>query len=205
MTDFLGTVSTFSPRMWGCSARWLCGGGSFEVFPTYVGMFRRRGASVSSCPCFPHVCGDVPRTVWLPTPRVGFSPRMWGCSARARPRRSGAAVFPTYVGMFRCQAWRNSSGCGFPHVCGDVPPLADLYFWGAEFSPRMWGCSERVWSLLRYCPVFPTYVGMFLASTRVRGRYSSFPHVCGDVPFNSVRVPFPRAFSPRMWGCSVGC
>ena len=36
-------IGQFSPRMWGCSAWCRCFTSFFRVFPTHVGMFRRRG------------------------------------------------------------------------------------------------------------------------------------------------------------------
>ena len=102
----LPASSVFSPRMWGCSLAGTGGGRGSMVFPTYVGMFRRRGRTPESPRCFPHVCGDVPSARPAAPPVPPFSPRMWGCSEHDRFSRHRLDVFPTYVGMFRSMAMR---------------------------------------------------------------------------------------------------
>ena len=173
------------------------------VFPTYVGMFRRATAPRNPRSGFPHVCGDVPVDGGVELRHGAFSPRMWGCSGDRGEKVCAAPVFPTYVGMFRASGGSASRAPGFPHVCGDVPCFSNGQVSGAEFSPRMWGCSGGEHVAPVRGVVFPTYVGMFRPCTWPRPRPRSFPHVCGDVPYLDESGSGTRTFSPRMWGCSA--
>ena len=192
----------FSPRMWGCSELGGVGAGGKNVFPTYVGMFRRTTSRSSTRTRFPHVCGDVPSQLAFRAVSAGFSPRMWGCSEGRGGGAQVAGVFPTYVGMFRVSTVGCDWGPRFPHVCGDVPARFIKVSIDRQFSPRMWGCSGGRAAWNRGSPVFPTYVGMFRRGAMASRSGSRFPHVCGDVPARPANgKPFPE-FSPRMWGCS---
>ncbi len=91
----------FSPRMWGCSAGRAGTYARPRVFPTHVGMFRRRRDRKTADMRFPHACGDVPMRRCSVRHADVFSPRMWGCSAPTTPGRDRRSVFPTHVGMFR--------------------------------------------------------------------------------------------------------
>ena len=115
----------FSPRMWGCSGVKHGETAPGAVFPTYVGMFRRSPTSTSGARSFPHVCGDVPSEYGRYYDTAQFSPRMWGCSLRQRGCGGAIRVFPTYVGMFLSTLSGYRSPVRFPHVCGDVPLVAD--------------------------------------------------------------------------------
>ena len=50
----------FSPRMWGCPGHRRLPLRPRDVFPTHVGMFRRRRGRFRRHQSFPHACGDVP-------------------------------------------------------------------------------------------------------------------------------------------------
>ncbi len=120
-------VSEFSPRAWGWSAMTLLIGGGWPVFPTRVGMVRKRGPPGSDGRCFPHARGDGPH--WLDRVLVvlEFSPRAWGWSGQGDCRRSPLRVFPTRVGMVR-QRTRTWSEVGrFPHARGDRKTKNDSY------------------------------------------------------------------------------
>ena len=132
---------TFSPRLWGCSVGGRHHTPGRRVFPTPVGMFRRRGRCSRWRRGFPHACGDVPSKGLPLVPGTGFSPRLWGCSVRHRHQRVPGAVFPTPVGMFRGDRRRCGGRARFPHACGDVPPDGIPGIFTSSFSPRLWGCS----------------------------------------------------------------
>ena len=70
----------FSPRPWGCSVNGLGEITLSTVFPTPVGMFRRRGRRGRHRLGFPHARGDVPRVTAQASASTRFSPRPWGCS-----------------------------------------------------------------------------------------------------------------------------
>ena len=91
----------FSPRPWGCSSSCLELVLTQLVFPTPVGMFRRKILSHILRKSFPHARGDVPRNSSQSAVLDWFSPRPWGCSANLRSAQLEELVFPTPVGMFR--------------------------------------------------------------------------------------------------------
>ncbi len=62
---------------------------------------------------FPHGRGGVPYLVRLYQDGKLFSPRAWGCSGVDVHRRSDDVVFPTGVGVFRCQVDRKLLTCAF--------------------------------------------------------------------------------------------
>jgi len=202
--------STFSPRMWGCSARRLRQRCRPEVFPTHVGVFRRGNTPDPKQPGFPHACGGVPNTRRQWQGRNAFSPRMWGCSEQRHICFNFCWVSPTHVGCsldklgYRTVSVRLSAHAEVlsnrPHACGGVP-LNVLYAPALMlFSPRMWGCSLFSFWLNLFALVFPTHVGVFRG---VRDEQTNdFPHACGGVPVDLVTGQILETFSPRMWGCS---
>jgi hypothetical protein len=134
--------ASFSPRTWGCSVRSLVFRQMDCVFPTHVGMFRKKTMSDFDDLGFPHARGDVPRPCRAGKRRLPFSPRTWGCSVLCTRGDHGFMVFPTHVGMFR-RDWSHIQLDGsFPHARGDVPATNGRWLGLKPFSPRTWGCSE---------------------------------------------------------------
>ena len=153
--------STFSPRLWGCSASPDGPRPRGRLFPTPVGMFRLSSSSSWSSRTFPHACGDVPRIGTDGHGVIPFSPRLWGCSGRSRQCAASFALFPTPVGMFREVSEISISTSTFPHACGDVPTVISAIRTTLHFSPRLWGCSGSTASFRKMHLLFPTPVGMF--------------------------------------------
>ena len=75
----------FSPRPWGWSLCTANAYGENLVFPTPVGMVRRRGPPSLTCCGFPHARGDGPRTFFHEAWHGLFSPRPWGWSVTDSP------------------------------------------------------------------------------------------------------------------------
>ncbi len=73
-------ATIFSPREWGCSEGEEIEIDDEELFPTRVGMFRRRAVSRPCWRPFPHASGDVPPGLTVAGVIINFSPREWGCS-----------------------------------------------------------------------------------------------------------------------------
>ena len=96
----LEAMGLFSPRPWGCSILRLATVYSNGVFPTPVGMFLAFSYGIPDGTCFPHARGDVPFLAGAGEFTEVFSPRPWGCSARAAHPAHRRRVFPTPVGMF---------------------------------------------------------------------------------------------------------
>ncbi len=130
-----------SPRAWGWSEglrrilhRW-------GVFPTGVGMVRRR--PFCSCPSarVPHGRGDGPcGPPWRGCPSW-CSPRAWGWSGSGGPEVGVKPVFPTGVGMVRLRSGQPQPLICVPHGRGDGPVLHAELLHHHGCSPRAWGWS----------------------------------------------------------------
>ena len=166
-------------------------------------MFQREvGADPVAVP-FPHACGDVPMFQDRGQLRLVFSPRLWGCSEQPRNGNECKPLFPTPVGMFLPISKWCAEVVTFPHACGDVPLDVSGEVLMSCFSPRLWGCSAYQDLIDSEPDLFPTPVGMFRRTDNAEQNRQPFPHACGDVPYQHRRVVASRAFSPRLWGCSV--
>ena len=153
----------FSPRVWGWSVQRLRFQQRLIVFPTGVGMVRSRDPRGGRRPGFPHGCGDGPRParqLCRPSrfphgcgdgPLIepfaftddAFSPRVWGWSVSPAAAEVDLIVFPTGVGMVRTRLFSMTTARGFPHGCGDGPATESARARAFEFSPRVWGWSDR--------------------------------------------------------------
>ena len=92
----------------------------------------------------PHACGGVSMRIYRNDKMSMSSPRMWGCFCPP-------GAIP---GAQR----------GLPHACGGVSKQFVIAFFTALSSPRMWGCFRRIHQAPQERQVFPTHVGVFLAS-----------------------------------------
>ena len=110
-------------------------------------------------------------------------------------------VFPTPVGVFlsgKASRWPMRS---LPHARGGVSRMYSALPQTSVSSPRPWGCfSTSSLPSLASC-VFPTPVGVFLASPAGAAMTGSLPHARGGV---SICLALPCRLppsSPRPWGC----
>jgi len=94
-------ASEFSPRTWGWTALNMLKTGDMLIFPTHVGMDRRKKSKAVSYDHFPHARGDGPNIGGLNCPYERFSPRTWGWTALKYALAERLAIFPTHVGMDR--------------------------------------------------------------------------------------------------------
>ena len=156
------TREKFSPRLWGCFLGRAWVKNHQTVFPTPVGVFPRYGLLWCIGISFPHARGGVSHPNLLVRSSQEFSPRPWGCFLLASRLIAPANVFPTPVGVFPFDPQSFGLGFGFPHARGGVSILADHSAWLSEFSPRPWGCFQRIANGFFYGFVFPTPVGVFL-------------------------------------------
>ncbi len=88
-----------------------------------------------------------------------------------------------------------------PHVRGGVSVLYRIKDARTGSSPRAWGCFFRQWTCFRRLLVFPTCVGVFLASDDQINCNLSLPHVRGGVSYRPERPSSSAPSSPRAWGC----
>ena len=98
---FFFDLRRYSPRPWGWTgARAACAVFA-GVFPTPVGMDRRRIEDARKECGIPHARGDGPHCVASSGRPCEYSPRPWGWTARPVRGRFVHGVFPTPVGMDR--------------------------------------------------------------------------------------------------------
>ena len=156
-----------SPRPWGCFRPSGSAKRTLSVFPTPVGVFRKRSVIYAVFIRLPHARGGVSPTMARTLSMGLSSPRPWGCfragALVSRPKR----VFPTPVGVFLPTNPAKDGPRSLPHARGGVS-LTSLTRSPAPWSsPRPWGCFY----VGAVCPdrrrVFPTPVGVFLSKSRV--------------------------------------
>ena len=131
----------FSPHAWGWSELFAVITAGTPVFPTCVGMVRRKRCFVYQTSSFPHMRGDGPRLPISVYSALGFSPHAWGWSAIPLLGLSNMRVFPTCVGMVRRKDNINLQRKGFPHMRGDGPRCLSVIVLQHLFSPHAWGWS----------------------------------------------------------------
>jgi len=150
----------FSPPAWGWSAMKSAGDNPQAVFPTRVGMVRRRSDDFPQGKRFPHPRGDGPYSMTSARTSLWFSPPAWGWSDAGAGIRGGAEVFPTRVGMVRVNQFTIHRSPCFPHPRGDGPVFPGSLASEPKFSPPAWGWSELDARFQAQHLVFPTRVGM---------------------------------------------
>ncbi len=145
------------------------------MVPQHLSKGRRNGS-------FPHTRGDGPAAIQTPM--------------------MSTKLFPTRVGMVprNFRQWPMSDA--FPHTRGDGPAKDWKCPFCEYFSPHAWGWSSKKSKIAPSAILFPTSVGMVLASTLPLRDLPTFPHTRGDVPLVCL-VSNPRIhFSPQAWGWS---
>ena len=192
----------FSPHMWGCTSFTRPSGSPVIVFPTHVGVYRKKAGVVCTDSRFPHTCGGVPCLPGARTRRIRFphtcggvplwvidgdkepkfSPHMWGCTVTLKPSPRHGGVFPTHVGVYRAIKWRHTGVVSFPHTCGGVPKYTAPFALIRAFSPHMWGRTEPTGRQNLRLLVFPTHVGVYRRCSVIKTWVPCFPHTCGGVP-----------------------
>ena len=154
------TRQKFSPRPWGWSESKRPENDRALVFPTPVGMVRRKVFRRHYSKRFPHARGDGPADFVFCLAYPVFSPRPWGWSVKTLFYLIRFHVFPTPVGMVRPSCLVFRAGRCFPHARGDGPTISSDPAAAAVFSPRPWGWSAISIVQNARISVFPTPVGM---------------------------------------------
>jgi hypothetical protein len=172
-----------SPRTWGCSGRPAAQWRTTSVVPTHVGVFRVFCLSKPNATCCPHARGGVPKL--------------------SENELNGLTVVPTHVGVFRGDVTVFEVAFGCPHARGGVPLEAFIDNKSQELSPRTWGCSYKIASLVACSCVVPTHVGVFHLGYDILRGIQSCPHARGGVPTQKDAQDFLSKLSPRTWGCSL--
>ena len=94
------TVTSSSPRPWGCFRRDTGDTPHNGVFPTPVGVFLAHLEKELKNASLPHARGGVSVLRCSAVRLMASSPRPWGCFLRAMCQESRMVVFPTPVGVF---------------------------------------------------------------------------------------------------------
>ena len=193
-----------SPRTWGCFSCPALHPKESCVFPTHVGVFPVAARWYQCRLGLPHARGGVSDVIFRAAPTRQSSPRTWGCFLRKKPRTAAAKVFPTHVGVFPDQGALEQTIPSLPHARGGVSRLSASAVHLMGSSPRTWGCFYLSSPMWENKIVFPTHVGVFLASSNPSAMRCSLPHARGGVSRLAV---FPSGLawsSPRTWGCFCG-
>ena len=192
-----------SPRPWGCFLHRLYMYRLPAVFPTPVGVFPSRLAPVPGRSGLPHARGGVSAIITTHINPAQSSPRPWGCFRASHPCAADDRVFPTPVGVFPSADAATIAIASLPHARGGVSITTSTPPIRGRSSPRPWGCflQERV--ALQVDDVFPTPVGVFLASLIADGTLCGLPHARGGVSLARRRYSVLNWSSPRPWGCFI--
>ena len=176
------TAATFSPHAWGWTVPARAGVGARSVFPTRVGVDRRRPSRPRRATRFPHTRGGGPRRLSPFGQRPAFSPHAWGWTAYSVSASSPIIVFPTRVGVDRGGANREHPQPRFPHTRGGGPGTTAAAHSAGEFSPHAWGWTERQEIVVEVELVFPTRVGVDRVIRCHHRTLIRFPHTRGGGP-----------------------
>ncbi len=173
------------------------------VFPTPVGVVRRRAWQLPTRIGLPHARGGGPRPE-APVPiRIRSSPRPWGWSADQLDQLPLRLVFPTPVGVVRFELGIGPQRQRLPHTRGGGPPRGTRMTSVMTSSPRPWGWSAAGEGADPRGAVFPTPVGVVRRHSRCRTRLVSLPHARGGGPRHPLGHSSWRTSSPRPWGWSA--
>ena len=173
----------FTPHAWGCTAPTEAALAAREVYPTRVGMHRRRRGRLVAVSRLPHTRGDAPRLGKPGRIPLAFTPHAWGCTDVDPEFPAPDDVYPTRVGMHRRSSPRPARRACLPHTRGDAPPGRRSATWRTEFTPHAWGCTGVEADRRTLGPVYPTRVGMHRGPTMSRPEFCGLPHTRGDAPW----------------------
>ena len=196
-------LTACSPHAWGWTVADRKALAQEVVFPTRVGMDRRRSRMRWREGSVPHTRGDGPGVVGCRLPIATCSPHAWGWTAHPELGGQRCDVFPTRVGMDCGESdKRNVSASCSPHAWGwtaavEPASLFELVFptrvgmdraaaaparTCSACSPHAWGWTVPKSAREVVGHVFPTRVGMDRQPPATRGTSARVPHTRGDGP-----------------------
>ncbi len=190
----------YSPPAWGWPVEAVKRLRLVTVFPTCVGMARVLHGSFFQLRGIPHLRGDGPKTKMTAEPPTQYSPPAWGWPVGSIQRESRIVVFPTCVGMARCNHCSQTRRLSIPHLRGDGPAVRSIRRQTFRYSPPAWGWPAKAFRLAGPSKVFPTCVGMARKKTTPSRFARSIPHLRGDGPSISPVPTFAPTYSPPAWG-----
>ena len=173
-----------SLRMWGLRVDCHVLERTAHMFPTHVGIARRRRQPESSNAHVPYACGDCAvagRRERLVAP---CSLRMWGLRVDCPRTHAVTVMFPTHVGIARDCRRTAYRARHVPYACGD--------------------CAEALTLDARALFMFPTHVGIARISAARAHPAMHVPYACGDCASLKSDCWRSPACSLRMWGLRDG-
>ena len=156
------SLQSFSPHAWGWTDVQTAITGKHRVFPTRVGVDRKRRRRSRPCACFPHTRGGGPHPSIVLCCQYRFSPHAWGWTDVFTQLASIEGVFP--------------------HTRGGGPSRDAEEFSWAAFSPHAWGWTVAYQVGVIGTRVFPTRVGVDRLSRSREATRRRFPHTRGGGP-----------------------
>ena len=203
LSRMMSLIILYSPPTWGWTGAEINRSASVLVFPTHVGMDRRASRVIKRAGGIPHPRGDGPSSCDKDCPKLSYSPPTWGWTGTLQGQFSLRFVFPTHVGMDRCDACCEILLKGIPHPRGDGPQQCTIRESCQSYSPPTWGwtAAESLAGLPRH--VFPTHVGMDRSAHSRSVMSASIPHPRGDGPIRASFLSMVLTYSPPTWGWTV--
>ncbi len=195
--------SAWSPRTRGCSRAAARRMRRVVVVPAHAGLFPPCPGPSRDPSRGPRARGAVPRSIWVPPLRRGWSPRTRGCS-RCRVRgESVGFVVPAHAGLFPRSSPRPARSYGGPRARGAVPSVTGTWVNPPKWSPRTRGCSPPLRRHGKPLAVVPAHAGLFPGARSRSCAASCGPRARGAVPTASGTRHGPSWWSPRTRGCSL--
>ena len=151
-----------------------------KMFPTHVGIARRRRPWGGRSGNVPYACGDC-ADLWRRSGRTPVcSLRMWGLRGRPSAGRMRTEMFPTHVGIARNALGPRRVHKDVPYACGDCAKAFLVAPSRPGCSLRMWGLRERINAAIWASRMFPTHVGIARGGAGPGGFRGHVPYACGD-------------------------
>ena len=195
--------SNSSPRTWGWTADRQRLADNFGLFPTHVGVDRTAQSASASDRALPHARGGGPARKYSTFCLLLSSPRTWGWTPTGSTPPAATLLFPTHVGVDRCQGAGLLGVEALPHARGGGPVSLAHKQRLTSSSPRTWG-----WTVGPHLPrflegLFPTHVGVDRRSAAPSGWAATLPHARGGGPTTIAYSSGVKSSSPRTWGWTV--
>ena len=131
-----------SPRAWGTLREMQAQNLFARFIPTCVGNTTAQARPLRRQPVHPHVRGEHSRTLVLPYPMRGSSPRAWGTRLFRQSLKCPPRFIPTCVGNTRHRLPHHRVGAVHPHVRGEHTSIESFTSARRGSSPRAWGTPE---------------------------------------------------------------
>ena len=173
-------VDGSSPRVWGTSVPHREDLELLRFIPTGVGNIALRRFVTLARSVHPHGCGEHNPLVNTSRLGAGSSPRVWGTCRRLRLRLRPSRFIPTGVGNIITRNPDGSEKAVHPHGCGEHASSGLMPRMSNGSSPRVWGTSICMYTVVQGQRFIPTGVGNILPPPEICRTQAVHPHGCGE-------------------------